>query len=395
MSQDREFDIILYGASGYTGKLVAEHLLRRQGDENLRWAIAGRSLDKLAHVRDSLGLSDDITLIHADSAEPASLKDMVGRTKLVISTVGPYQLYGADLIAACAIAGTDYVDLCGEPAFMRQMIDAHEASAKVSGARIVFSCGFDSIPFDLGVGQVQKIAVERFGKPAPRVKGRVRALKGSYSGGTAASLTATLAAAAADPAIKALLRDPFALTPGFKGPEQPDGDTPAYDESLKSWAAPFLMAAINTRNIHRTNALLGHPYGQDFAYDEMLLTGPGDEGEKLASVMAETNQLSSADGRKPGEGPDKDERESGFYDLLFVAEMPDGQRATLSVYGKRDPGYGSTSRVIAESALSLIRDCGDVKGGIYTPGAVFGGGLLARLDAHADLTFKPDAAERG
>lgn len=390
MSQSREFDIILYGATGFTGKLVAEHLTRRQGDEELRWAMAGRSLDKLEDVRASLELDSDFPLVVADATDPDSIKDMVRRTRLVISTVGPYQLYGADLIAACAAMGTDYVDLCGEPAFMRQMIDAHDKTAQKSGARIVFSCGFDSIPFDLGVKALQKGVKARYGKTAPRVKGRVRALKGSYSGGTAASLKASLAAAAADPAIRDLLRNPFSLTPGFKGVAQPDGDTPAYDESLGSWAAPFVMAAINTRNIHRTNALLGHPYGTDFAYDEMLLTGPGDEGKTLAETVASSDPLASADGRKPGEGPDKAERESGFYDLLFIAVLPDDGSLSLSVYGERDPGYGSTSRILAESALCLLKEDKDAKGGILTPGAVFGEALMARVADHAGLHFTLD-----
>ena len=392
MVQDSDFDIILYGATGFTGKLVAEHLARRQQDQKLRWAMAGRSLRKLEHVRTSLELSGDFPLIEADATDPDSLRKMVGRTRLVISTVGPYQLYGAALIAACAETGTDYLDLCGEPAFMRQMIDAHHKTAQKTGARIVFSCGFDSIPFDLAVKTLQGHVKARYGRTAPRIKGRVRALKGSYSGGTAASLKASLAAASADPAIRALLRNPFALTPGFAGVLQPDGNSPAYDEALGSWAAPFVMAAINTRNIHRTNALLEHPYGTNFVYDEMLLTGPGEEGKALAETVANSDPLASADGRKPGEGPDKAERESGYYDLLFVALMPDGNSLSLSVYGERDPGYGSTSRILAESALCLLHEDSDAKGGVLTPGAVFGEALLTRLAEHAGLHFTLDAS---
>lgn len=213
-----EFDIIVYGATGFTGRLVAEYLV---GVGAPRWAMAGRSAEKLAQVAAEIGAQ--VPLIVADADQPATLTAMAGRTRVVLTTVGPYQLYGEPLVAACVASGTAYADLCGEPAWMRQMIDAHEVHAKRSGARIVFSCGFDSIPFDLGVLTLQEHARERFGMPAPRVKGRVRAMKGGFSGGTAASLKATLAAAARDPSLVKLLTSPFALTPGFTGAHQPTG----------------------------------------------------------------------------------------------------------------------------------------------------------------------------
>ncbi|MGQ3179170.1 MAG: saccharopine dehydrogenase family protein, partial [Blastomonas fulva] len=296
-------------------------------------------------------------------------------------------LYGEPLVAACAANGTDYVDLCGEPAWMRQMIDKYDAAAKASGARIVFSTGFDSIPFDLGVLMLQKECVTRFGKPAPRIKGRVRAMQGTFSGGTAASLKATMAAAAKDPAVLGYLVNPFSLAGGFEGPAQPKGNKPEHDEALGSWAAPFIMAPINTKNVHRTNALLGHPYGQDFVYDEMMLTGPGEKGEAIAKHLATTDMMGGEGGPKPGEGPSKEERENGFYDVLFIAEMPDGQVQTYGVKGDKDPGYGSTSKMIAESALCLVQDVPAGEGGIVTPGAVLGDKLVARLVAKAGLSF--------
>lgn len=376
-----EFDIIVYGASGFTGRLVAEYLAR-QGVR--KWAMAGRSLSKLAEVRDEMGLPGDTPLVIADASNPATLVDMCNRTRVVLTTVGPYQLYGTELVAACAETGTDYVDLCGEPAWMRDMIDAYDARAKDTGARIVFSCGFDSIPFDLGVWFLQQEAVKRFGKPAPRVKGRVRKMQGGASGGTIASLTETMKAAAKNPKIISILKSSFGLTPGFEGPSQPSGLMPEYDSATGTWTAPFVMAPINTKNVHRSNFLLGHPYGRDFVYDEMIMTTIGDAGRAMAEAIAKASPFGDAK-LKPGEGPSKEERENGFYDVLFIGEYPDDQSVRVSVAGDKDPGYGSTSKMIAESALTLLEH--DTPGGVTTPGAVMAAPLLARLQKNAGLTF--------
>jgi short subunit dehydrogenase-like uncharacterized protein len=381
-AENREFDIIVYGATGYTGRLVAEYLKDKNG---LKWAMAGRSADKLAEVRDLIGAAPDTPLIVADASDPATLDAMVKRTKVVLTTVGPYQLYGNELVAVCVANGTDYTDLCGEPAWMRQKIDQHDAVAKASGARIVFSAGFDSIPFDLGVLMLQKHCVATFGAPAPRAKGRVRAMKGTFSGGTAASLKATMAAAAKDPAVIGYLTNPFSLSADFAGPPQPAGNKPEYDESLGSWATNFVMAPINTKNVHRTNHLRGHAYGADFVYDEMMLTGPGEQGEAIAKHVASTPMMGGADDPKPGEGPTKEERDTGFYDILFVAEYPDGRTARFSVKGDRDPGYGSTSKMISETAIALCAH--DGPGGVTTPGAALGEQLVDRLQKNAGLTF--------
>jgi len=279
------------------------------------------------------------------------------------------------------------VDLCGEPAWMRHMIDAHHAAAQASGARIVFSCGFDSIPFDLGVFKLQNDMRQRFGHPASRVRGRVRKMKRTFSGGTAASLKATMAAAATDPAVLDLLRNPFSLTPGFEGPRQPPGHKPMVDEVLGLWVAPFIMAAINTRNVHRSNFLLNHAYGTDFVYDEMLVTGAGEKGEAIANVVAADKSLGSDDGPKPGEGPTRAERDAGFYDVLFVGTDAQGQQLRVGVTGDRDPGYGSTSKMLAEAAVCLLQDATGTPGGIWTPAAAMGEPLMARLSARAGLTF--------
>ncbi|MEM7610574.1 MAG: saccharopine dehydrogenase NADP-binding domain-containing protein [Pseudomonadota bacterium] len=384
---ERAFDIVVYGASGFTGRLVAEYLnARYQGDDSVKWAMAGRNADKLASVRSEMGIADDVALIVADGDDEASLKAMAIQTKAIITTVGPYQMYGEKLVAVCAKTGTDYLDLCGEPAWMRQMIDAHAASAGASGARIVFSAGFDSIPFDLGVWLLQQRCIAETGKPSARIRGRVRKMQGTFSGGTAASMKATMAAAR-DPEILALLRNPFSLVPGYEGADQPHGNKPMFDEAVGSWVTPFIMAPINTRNVHRSNALLDFAYGKDFVYDEMLMTGPGEKGESIAKALADRDSMASDDGPKPGEGPSKEERENGHYDVLFVAETDQGP-IRLGVTGDRDPGYGSTSKMISEAAICLVNDCPDVAAGIWTPAAAMGQKLIDRLVANAGLTFE-------
>jgi len=389
----KDFDIVIHGATGFTGRLVAEYMALRypngRNAEGLHWAMGGRNVDKLAAVRDEIGAPADTPLVVTDTESPASLTQLMQRTRLVLTTVGPYQLYGDQLLAACAEAGVHYVDLCGEPAWMRQMIDAHHAAAQASGARIVFSCGFDSIPFDLGVLFLQQAFRQRYGHAAPRVRCRVRKMKGTFSGGTAASLKATMAAAAKDPRVLDWLRSAFALTPGFEGPKQPSGNKPMVDEALGAdvWVAPFVMAAINTKNVHRSNFLMQQAYGADFVYDEMLVTGPGPKGEQIALAVAADKSLGGEGGPKPGEGPSKQERDSGFYDVLFLAEDPQGQRLRAAVKGDRDPGYGSTSKMIAESAVSLLLDATALPGGIWTTAPALGDKLIARLQANAGLSF--------
>ncbi|MBU2877188.1 saccharopine dehydrogenase family protein [Aliiglaciecola lipolytica] len=381
------YDVIVYGATGFTGQLVAEYLAKTYpSKQDLNWAIAGRNLNKLNEIKSNLNLSSDVDCIIADSNDVDSLKSLVQSTKVVLTTVGPYQLYGNDLVALCAQTGTDYVDLCGEPTWMHDMIAAHQDSAEKSGARIVFSCGFDSIPFDLGVYFLQQKAKEKFSHTFSRVKGRVRGMKGTFSGGTKASLQATMAAARKDKSVMQVLLNPFALTPTFNGPEQPLGNKPIYEEEFNSWSAPFIMAAINTRNIHRSNYLLSHQYGEDFVYDEMMFTGPGEKGKAIADHVAADKSMASDEGPKPGEGPSKEEREAGFFDVIFSAQENQNQ-LTVSVKGNMDPGYGTTSKMISESAVCLAKDELTVKGGIWTTAPAMGDKLISRLIDKAGMTF--------
>lgn len=388
MSTQKQYDIVVYGATGFTGRLVAEYLADKYTQSDIKWAMAGRSEEKLTSVRDEIGAPSDTPFVVADAEDLDSLKAMVASTKVVITTVGPYQLYGSELVSLCAGLGTDYVDLCGEPAWMHDMITAHQEKAQQSGARIVFSCGFDSIPFDMGVFYLQQLAKEKFGKTLSRVKGRVKAMKGTFSGGTAASLKATMAAAHSNPDVMKVLLNPFSLTPGFQGADQPHGNKPYFEEEFNSWVAPFIMAAINTRNIHRSNALLSHEYGTDFVYDEMMFTGPGEKGEEMAKAVAGDKSLASDKGPKPGEGPSKEERESGFYDLMFFGSDESGNTLAVSVKGDKDPGYGSTSKMIAESAICLATGLCDKQGGVWTPAPALGQNLINRLQENAGLTFK-------
>ena len=393
----KEFDVVIHGATGFTGRLVAEYMMARYPNasnaEGIRWAMGGRSADKLAAVRDEIGAPKDTPLVVTDVADATSLAQLMARTRLVLTTVGPYQLYGNEMVEACAKTGVDYVDLCGEPAWMRLMIDAHEAAAQASGARIVFSCGFDSVPFDMGVFLLQSEFKKKHGHAASRVRGRVRKMKGTFSGGTAASLRATMAAAGTDPRVLDWLRSPFSLTPGFEGPKQPHGAKPMIDEALGQvngadmWVAPFVMAAINTKNVHRSNFLMSHTYGTDFVYDEMMITGPGEKGQAIANHVAADKSLGGEGGPRPGEGPSKEERETGFYDVLFLGEDAQGNKINISVKGDRDPGYGSTSKMIAECAVCLLTQSKETSGGIWTPAPALGNDIITRLQANAGLTF--------
>lgn len=377
-----DFDIVVYGATGFTGRLVAEYL-GQSGHKS--FAMAGRSESKLAEVRDELGL--DVPLIVADGDDEAALASMAQRAKSVLTLVGPYQLYGEKLLKACIDTGTDYCDLCGEPAWMAAKIREANDAAKASGARIVFSCGFDSIPSDLGVLHLQNQVKEAAGAPAERVKLIVRAMKGTFSGGTAASFKATMAAAFQDPQVLADLKNPFSLCPDFKGPRQPNLQEVRLDEDENTWLAPFVMAAINTKNVHRSNYLMGHAYGEGFVYDEMVATGPGEKGEATANHLAADKSMASDDGPKPGEGPSKEERENGLFELAVIGHDASGTRFETVVKGDKDPGYGSTSKMISETARCLNEDQPEGPGGILTPAAALGTDLISRLHARAGVTF--------
>ena len=386
MSNSNKYDFVIYGATGFTGKLVVEYAINQYASNNeISWAIAGRNNEKLEHVQEKYNLPSNIGKIVVDSNDQNSIDEMVSQTKCVLTTVGPYQLYGEKIVKTCISTGTDYVDLCGEPGFMHKIISECSAEAKETGARIVFSCGFDSIPFDLGVLFVQEEVMAKLNKYASSVRGRVRAMNGEFSGGTAASMKATMAALQSDPELINILVNPHALCEGIQGVQQDDDSKPTYDEELNTWVAPFFMAPINTKNIHRSNKLMNHIYGENFKYNEMWIQGPGEEGKAAAEFISTMNPL--GDAPEPGDGPSRESRENGNYDVLFCADV-DGETIKASVSGDMDPGYGSTSKMITESAVCLVKDCENLAGGIYTPAASMGKKLIKRLESSAGLTFK-------
>jgi short subunit dehydrogenase-like uncharacterized protein len=409
-AKERTFDVIVWGATGFTGRLVAEYLLERYGvGGELRWAMAGRNPEKLEAVREEIGRNvgkpvDGLPLLTGDSDDPASLEALAAQARVVCTTVGPYAKYGSALVAACAKLGTDYCDLTGELQWMRRMIDAHEAAAKQSGARIVHTCGFDSIPSDLGTFFLQREMRARHGVPARHVKLRVKGSKGGASGGTIASMLHMLDEAEKDPSIRRLLADPYALNPADRrsGADRNEAFAPARDDDFEGWVGMFVMAGINTRVVRRSNVLLGDLYGADFRYDEAILTGGGPGGFLKAlglgfgtggvMTLMSVGPIRRTLARflpQPGDGPSKEQRESGYFDLEFFGEHPDdrGKSLRARVTGDRDPGYGSTAKMLAESAVCLALDPAGTGGGFFTPASAMGDALIERLRERAGLTF--------
>lgn len=399
----REFDVVILGASGFTGRLVAEYLHATQRDSNLRWAIAGRNPDKLAGVRDEIGT--DVDVLIADTSDPASVRALAARTRALATTVGPYALHGDAVVAACAESGTHYCDLTGEVPWMRRMIDGHDATARANGARIVHTCGFDSIPSDLGVAFVQQQMLDAHGVTCPRIRYRVKAMSGGFSGGTAASLLNMVEEAGRDATVRRLLANPYALDPdaGGGGPDRGDLAGLAWDPAFRGWIAPFVMAGINTRVVRRSNALAGYPWGRDFRYDEAVLTGGGAMGLLSASAMVGgmglmlgatalslTRPLVARMLPDPGAGPSAEQRERGFFDIRLLGEHPDDPACNLwvRVTGDRDPGYGSTSKMLAQSVMCLALDELDTPTGVLTPATAMGDALIERLVDQAGMTFE-------
>jgi len=402
-----KFDIIVFGATSVVGRLLCAHLFARHGaDGDLTWALAGRSSGKLEALRDSLGEeASGIELIVCDAADEPALRDMCARTRTVISTVGPYALYGSPLVEACVESGTDYLDLAGEVQWIHRMIRAHEAKARETGARIIHCCGFDSVPSDLGVYFHQKAAVERFGEPATQIRMQVARIKGGASGGTVASIVNIARELASNPSLRRILADPYSLVPDGKASvRQPSISIPQRDPETGTWLGPFVMAAVNTRIVHRSNALSDYAYGEDFLYDESIRMGRGLKGGVSAfafsgglgafmagAALPPTRWLmESFILPKPGEGPSPEQQEKGLYDLRFYGATASGDKLVTRVTGDRDPGYGSTAKILGEAGVCLVQDISrrDVAGGFWTPATAMGDALLARLVQHAGLTFE-------
>src|SRR5210317_346729 len=285
-----KYDVVVWGATGFTGRLVAQHLFQRYGvGADLTWAIGGRNAARLAAIaRELSGDENGLPVLVGDSNDAASLDRIAAQTRVICSTVGPFALYGSEMVAACARNGTDYCYITGEVQWIRRMIDAHQATAETSGARIVNCCGFDSIPSDLGCLFLQNEMRQRHGTNCSEIRFRLRKARGAFSGGTVASLLNVMQEARGDRAVRRVLADPYALNPAGErsGPDGNDQRAPAYDSVAGGWTAPFVMAAINTRIVRRSNALLDYEYGRDFRYDESVLCGGGLLGFATASATA-------------------------------------------------------------------------------------------------------------
>lgn len=401
-------DLVVFGATSFVGQILAHYLADQFGtDGALKWAAAGRSKQKLEALRASLGpKASGLQLIEADAGDAASLAALCARTRVVISTVGPYALFGEPMVKACVESGTDYCDLTGEVQWIRRMIGRYEDAAKASGARIVHCCGFDSIPSDMGVYFLQREALRRFGKPCTRVKMRVRAMRGGFSGGTAASLVNVIKEAAGDAALRRELANPYSLCPPGYRPQarQPNVKSPEHDPDFDAWIAPFVMSAINTRIVQRSNALLEQAWGKDFVYDEAVLVGRGTKGRLSAAGMTAGLAAFMIAGAlpparwalkrfvlpAPGEGPSPEAQRKGFFDIRFHGTTADGNILRAKVTGDRDPGYGSTGKMLGQAGACLAQDVGkgDRPGGFWTPATIFGERLVERLQADAGLTFE-------
>ena len=409
-SDNRPYAVILYGATSFVGQITAHYLTnflsnaKNKDGSNVTWAIAGRDEEKLNELQSKLESKVDIII--ANSKDPVSLNNMTKQTQVIISTVGPYLKYGEPLIKSCAENGTDYVDLTGEAIFIKDMMDKYQDTAKQSGARIVNSCGFDSIPSDLGVYFTQTKAEEKFGEACNVIHMRVKAAKGGISGGTIASMATIFEEVGEDKSRRKQVANPYLLNDDTDVPNvrQDNVSKPEYDSTHKRWLAPFVMASINTRIVHRSNQLLGYEYGRDFKYDEAMWMKDGVKG-KLSSYAMSAGLLGFATAMmikpsrellskhvlpKAGTGPSKDEQENGYFDIRHFGQTAKNDTITVKVTGDKDPGYGSTSRMLAQAALCLAQDISkeDVGGGFWTPASAMGDKLIARLEEHSGLSFE-------
>lgn len=399
----KQYDVVVFGATSFVGQILAGYFWKRYGLKGeIKWAIAGRSESKLKALQADLGAgAEKIPLIVADAQNAGDLEQLTNQAKVICSTVGPYALYGNEVVKACAESGTHYCDLTGEVQWIDRMIQAHEATAKKTGAKIVHCCGFDSIPSDMGVFFLQKQAIAQTGEPCKQIRMRVRKAKGEFSGGTVASLINVTKEVSANPGLAKKLGNPFLIAPSNPKTRQPNVKFAQYESDPGTWVAPFVMAAINTRVVHRSNGLMDWAYGTDFKYDEAMMTGAGFKGRAMAmavsgalggflvgAALSPTRwALEKFVVPKPGEGPSKEAQETGFYDLRFFGETANGEKLVAKVTGDKDPGYGSTAKMLGEAAACIALDTEGKDGGFWTTSTLMGDALLQRLQKHAGLTF--------
>ncbi|WP_067518195.1 saccharopine dehydrogenase family protein [Endozoicomonas ascidiicola] len=408
----KPLDVVVFGATSFVGQILCQYLedtFNSDYQETLTWGIAGRSKYKLEQLKKNLG-NASLPIFVADASDENALNDMCQQTNVVVSTVGPYALYGETLVKVCSETGTDYCDLTGEPQWIHDMLEKYEATAKESGARIVHCCGFDSIPSDLGVHFLQQQSLQHHGQYCKKVSMRVKAAKGGASGGTIASMVNITKEMSKDPTLRKKLVNPYLLCPesDAKPVRQLNVGKPIFDKGFGAWIAPFIMAGINTRVVLRSNAIAKHPYGADFTYDEAMLMGKGSKGRFRATTLVAGLGLFMVSAAlkptrwfmekfvlpKPGEGPSPEAQKSGFYDLRFSGETSDGQVIKTKVVGQGDPGYGSTGRMLGQAAATLALNFHDdgqksaQSGGFWTPATLFGDRLVKRLGTYSQIKFE-------
>lgn len=392
-SADRTFDIVVWGATGFTGRLVAKYLAEH-GDPALRWAIGGRNKQKLEEIRASLPANREVGMVVHDATSSSSMTELARSARVVCTTVGPYARHGKELASACAAEGTDYCDLTGEPPFIRWSIDELEILAKRTGARIVHTCGFDSIPSDLGV----LLLADKLGGPIDAVRFVLTESRGGMSGGTIASALGIAEDMQADPTVRRVMKDPSSFDPGPLGShDRPRRKGPPlihWNEDVKRFVAPFPMAVVNERVVRRSNRLMGDRYGEDFDYRESMVVGNawkglpgalgltvGMGGFALLSAFKPTRDLLAKALPKPGEGPSERTRSRGFFKCALFAKRGDETLATAHVEGTSDPGYGETAKMLGEAAMCLALDprSEQFPGGVLTPATAMGMKLVDRL----------------
>ena len=399
MNAQKKLDLVIWGATGFTGKLVCEYITNSYKSKDLNWTNAGRNEEKLLKLKNRLNIKNSILI--GNSNDKYSLEKICGKTKVICSTVGPYALYGTNLIHACIKMKTNYCDISGETQWIRKIIDTFHEKAKKQKIKIVNSCGFDSIPSDMGVYFCQSNYYKENGEYAKEIKMRVAGTRGGFSGGTYNSLTNVIHEASLNKSVRKILNNPYGLNPinEQSGPDKKDLKSVEYDNEAKSWIAPFVMAGINTKIVRRSNALLNYKYGNSFLYSEAVLVGNGILGkiigylslipilmviQKKGSVIKKIVDLFVP---KAGEGPSKKQRENGFFSLKFFFGN-NRQRYLAKVTGDMDPGYGSTSKMLAECAICLaLEDTLNENYGVITPSVAFEENILERLQNNAGLEF--------
>lgn len=386
---ERELDLVVWGATGFTGRLVASAVARR-APQGLRWTVGGRNEDKLKAVLDALpaGAATPAAPVVADAADRDAMAALARRTRAVVSTVGPYNRYGTPLVEACAAAGTDYADLTAELPWMRRNIDALHAQAQATGARIVHAAGFDSVPSDLGVFVLQQAALQRYGRPCNDIVHLFGPASGGVSGGTIQSGLDLLTDATADPNARAALTDPDLLAPGGAPSESGTGGLkPVWHAGHGAWGAPFVMAAVNTKVVRRTRHLLGEPWG-DTSYLEraraktyaraILISGATAAAGALLA-WPPSRRLLTRFLPKPGQGPSERVRTNGFFRGELIGRCNAEATVRVTIEADADPGYEATARMLAEMGLLMALKETNHAGGLLTPAVAGGQAFVNRL----------------